>query len=135
MKKLFLVFVAMFALLPLFGQEVPIPGSIFEWFGALPVYLGSWAGLLVSLPFLVAMILGFLNMVDALKWKKYLVTGIIAAVLVLAAKLVSFGYLFEADWWFVPLNWAGLVLTEILGYALFKDALDKVAEKFNPWNT
>ncbi len=134
-KYLFLLTILLFPLVLLAQGEdpVPEPGSIFEWFGALPLYLGSWAGVLVSLPFLVAIVIGFLNQNDAGNWTKYLITAVVAALLTLAAKLMSFGYLFTAEWWFVPLNWAGLVLTEILGYALFKDALDRVAEKFNPW--
>ena len=115
------------------AQDIPPPETIVEWIGALPIYLGSWAGVAVSFIPLVAIVLGGLNLNEASKTVKYLITGAVGVLVLVIAYFVPFGYLNGAYWWWIPVNWVGLMLLQILGYALIGDLLDKVAEKFNPW--
>ncbi len=136
MKKLFVLFSMLFiGLVCLFAQEPVPPDSIFEWVGALPTYLGSFWGVAVSLPFLAAIFIGLFNMTDAGKVAKYVLTGAVTLALLLAAFFLPFGYLHGAFWWWIILNFVGLMVIEILGYSvpMIKAVLDAIAEKFNPW--
>lgn len=117
----------------LLAQDIPPPETIVEWIGALPIYLGSWPGVAVSFIPLVSIVLGVLNLTEASKTVKYLMTGAVGVVLLLLAFFTPFGYLNGAYWWWIPVNWVGLMLLQVLGYALIGDLLDKVADKFNPW--
>ena len=132
MKKAVLFIVLIFAAFGLFAQIEP-PEDIIEWIGALPLYLGSWPGVAISFPFLVAFVLGILNMNEAKKTIKYLMTGAVGLVLLLLAYFLDFGYLNGAYWWWIPINLVGLIATEIVAYALIGAALDAIAEKVNPW--
>lgn len=134
--KVFFVFLLTLLVLPvvaLIAQDIPPPETLIEWVGALPIYLGSWPGVAVSFLPLVAIILGALNMTEASKAVKYIMTGVIGIALLVLAYFVPFGYLHGSFWWWIPVNWAGLMLLQVLGYALIGDLLDKVADKFNPW--
>jgi hypothetical protein len=134
MKKLFVFLtVLIVGTIGLLAQDIPPPESIVEWIGALPIYLGSWPGVAISFIPLVAIVLGALNLNEASKFVKYLITGLVGAILLLLAFFVPFGYLNGAYWWWIPVNWVGLMLLQVLGYALIGELLDKVAEKFNPW--
>jgi len=133
MKRLIvLMFLMVVGTIGLFAQIEP-PEDIIEWIGALPVYLGSWPGVAISFPFLVAFVLGITNQVDAKKVVKYLITGAVGIVLLLLAFFLDFGYLHGAYWWWIPVNFVGLMLTEILSYTLIGSLLDAFAEKVNPW--
>jgi len=117
----------------LFAQPIEPPGDIIEWIGALPVYLGSWPGVAISFPFLVAFVLGILNQTEAKKFVKYLITGAVGLILLVKAYLFDFGYLNGAYWWWIPINLVGLMLTEVVAYSLIGGALDALADKLNPW--
>jgi len=133
MKRLVvLMFLMVVGTIGLFAQIEP-PGDIIEWVGALPLYLGSWEGVAISFPFLVAFVLGVTNQVDAKKVVKYLITGVVGIILLLLAFFLDFGYLHGAYWWWVPVNFVGLILSEILAYTLIGNLLDAFAEKVNPW--
>ena len=133
-RYLFLIVALLFMTVgALFAQDVEPPTDIMQWFGSLPTYLGSWQGVAVSFPFLTAFILGFLNLNEVKKAVKYLVTGGVGVILLLLAKFLSFGYLHEALWWWIPINFVGLMLTEIMAYAVIGNLLDAIAAKVNPW--
>ena len=137
MKKRNAFIVALLGLLlvpfMMFAQEVPEPTDVYTWFGLLPTYLGSALGVYVSAPFWVAILLGVTNLNEASKTTKYVFTGVVTLILCFMAFFIPFGYLHGAYWWWILVNFVGLMVAEILGYALIKAALDKIAEKFNPW--
>ncbi len=137
MKRLLLLIPMFFVSLVCLFAQVDPPGDIFEWVGALPTYLGSFWGVAISLPFLVAIFIGLFNMTDAGKAAKYVFTGVVTLVLLLAAFFLPFGYLHGAFWWWIILNFVGLMVIEILGYSIpmIKAVLDAIAEKFNPWKS
>ncbi len=131
MKKLFLFFTLMFvAFLPILAQPDAVPpDDIVEWVGRFPEMIGSYWGVYVSLLLLPSILFGVINVQG--KVLKYVLTGVIAVALILLAHLISFGYLYEAPVWRVPLNWAFLMLSQILSYAVLKPLLDAIENKFN----
>ena len=78
-------------------------------------------------------LIGLFNHTEASKGVKYLIMGFVTAVLIVLASLLSFGYLNGAYLWWIILNGVAVIGAQMFGYAIFKDALDRVAEKFNPW--
>jgi hypothetical protein len=135
MKRLFVLIPMLLFGLVLFAQEPEPPTDVFQWFGAAKVYLGSFWGVAVSLPFWAAIFIGLFNQVEASKVVKYLLTGVVALILLLLAYFLPFGYLKEAYWWWIIPNFVGLMVIEILAYSIpmIKAVLDAIAEKFNPW--
>ena len=115
------------------GEEIVPPGGLIDFVSRLQELLGSFGGVALSLPVLAAIVVGFLNLEG--KALKYFFTGLIALTLVLMAFFLSFGYLYGAAWWFIPVNWVVLMVGAILGYAIpfLKTILDAIADKFNPW--
>ena len=136
MKKVVFLMFALLAVFiaPVFSQ-VEAPADIFQWVGALPLYLGSFWGVAVSLPFLTAIVIGLTNSTDRGKAVKYVITGVVTLALLLLAYFLSFGYLHGSYWWWIAVNFVGLMVIEILGYSvpMIKAVLDAIAEKFNPW--
>ncbi len=130
MKKLFLFLSLIFlAGLPMLAQDAVPPDDLVEWVSRFPEMIGSFWGVYVSLLLLPAILFGVINVQG--KVLKYVLTGVIAVALVLLAHLISFGYLYEAPVWRVPLNWAALMGAQILGYAALKPFLDAIEAKFN----
>ena len=125
----------LFVAMVLFGQDPVEPGSTFEWLGRFAEWIGSFPGVVVSVTFLVPVLIGVLNQTEAKKFVKYLIMGVLVVIHMVAATLLDVGYLHNAKLWYVVLNGAAVVGAQIFGYAIFKDALDKVAEKFNPWKS
>jgi len=137
MKRLVALFLFFFiGVVGLFAQDViEPPTDIVQFIGAISTYLGSWVGVAIAFPFLVATILGLFNLDESNKAMKYVITGLVGAGLVVAAHLFPFGYLYGALWWWLIANWIGLMLTEIFAYVLLEEILDEIALKLNPWKT
>ncbi len=133
MKKLFVLIPMLLFGLILFAQNPIPPDDIIEWASRFPEMVGSFWGVAVSVVFLVPLLIGLLNQTEAKKIIKYLITGFVTVILIVLASVLDFGYLHNAKLWFVILNGASVIGAQIFGYALFHDALDRVAEKFNPW--
>jgi len=136
MKRLiFLLPLLLFGVV-LFAQDpvdpVP-PDDIIEWASRFPEMIGSFWGVVVSVTFLVPLLIGLLNQTEAKKIVKYLITGFVTVIMIVLASVLEMGYLNGAYLWYIILNGAAVIGAQIFGYALFHDALDKVAEKFNPW--
>jgi len=136
MKRLiFLLPLLLFGVV-LFAQDpvdpVP-PDDIIEWASRFPEMIGSFWGVVVSVIFLVPLLIGLLNQTEAKKIVKYLITGFVTVIMIVLASVLEMGYLNGAYLWYIILNGAAVIGAQIFGYALFHDALDKVAEKFNPW--
>jgi hypothetical protein len=115
------------------GDEAVPPDDIIEWVSRFPEMIGSFWGVVVSVTFLVPVLIGLLNQTEAKKIVKYLIMGFVTAVLIVLASVLEMGYLNGAYLWYIILNGAAVIGAQIFGYALFHDALDRVAEKFNPW--
>jgi hypothetical protein len=115
------------------GTDPVPPDDIIEWASRFPEMIGSFWGVVVSVTFLVPVLIGLFNQTEAKKIVKYLIMGFVTAALIALASLLEMGYLNEAYLWFIILNAAAVIGAQIFGYALFKNALDRVAEKFNPW--
>ncbi len=133
MKKVIMLTIAMvlFAV-PVFSQNVNPPADLITFFIGLNLFLGSWVGVAVSLPVLSAIVIGILKATG--KGLKYLLTVLVAVALVLGAYFLPFGYLNEAAWWLIPLNVAGLILVEVVGFSIpfIKGVLEAIQEKFTP---
>ena len=134
--KFFLLFglmVLMLAPFLIFAQDIDPPNTVIQWFGLLPLYLGSIVGVAVSVPFWTAIFVGVFN--DPSKQWKYIMTGLVTLILLVLALVLDFGYLHGAYWWWVIPNFVGIMIASILGYAIpfIKTILDAVADKFNPW--
>lgn len=136
-KRLFLIaFLALLiAPLAILAQEPVPPVDPLSWLARINEMLGSFWGLTATVVLFVPIVIGFLNLNEAKKWVKYVVTGVLALVAVLLAKFVPFGYLVEAKWWYVVITYVGVLGSQVLSYAALKPLLDKIAEKFNPWKT
>jgi len=133
MKRLiFLIPMLLFSMV-LFAQDPVPPDDIIEWVSRFPEMVGSFWGLVVSVTFLVPVLIGLFNQTEAKKAVKYLIMGFVTVVLIVLATFLSFGYLNGAYLWWIVLNGAAVIGAQMFGYALFHDALDRVAEKFNPW--
>lgn len=130
MKKLFVLFVALFALLPLFGQEVEPPETVLDFLSNVQAFLGSFWGVTAAVTFFSAVFIGLLK-VEKKLWK-YLLTAGTSIVFVLLSTFLSFGYLFGALWWIVALNFAGVLLVEIAGFSVpfIKTILEAIEQKF-----
>jgi len=115
------------------GQDPVPPGSTLEWFGRFQEWIGSFPGVVVSVIFLVPVLIGLLNQTEAKKIVKYIITGVVTVIHIVLAAVLDVGYLHDAALWYIILNGAFVIGAQIFGYALFRDALDRVAEKFNPW--
>ena len=96
MKKLFMLFVLMFALiLPSFGQDVNPPTNWLELFANINVWLGSLAGVAAVTVFLAA----FVNtLLKTSGFIKQLVAWIIAILLLVVGNLVNMGFMAELTW-------------------------------------
>lgn len=131
MKKLFVFLTLIFvAFIPVLAQPDAVPpDDLVEWVGRFPEMIGSFWGVYVSLLLLPAILFGVINIQG--KALKYVLTGLIAVALIIMAHLINFGYLYEVPVWRVPLNWAFLMLTQILSYAVLKPLLDAIEDKFN----
>jgi peptidoglycan/LPS O-acetylase OafA/YrhL len=119
----------------LFAQSElpPVPGSVWEAIGQFSYLVGSFAGAVVLMTFLVPFVLGGLNVQK--KVLKYLVTVLCVAAIVVAAYFLSFGYLHGTYWWTIPLNVGFLMLVQVglFAWDFVKNIQDKIYEKFNPW--
>ncbi len=130
MKKLFLFLSLIFlAGLPMLAQDAVPPDDIVEWVSRFPEMIGSFWGVYVSLLLLPSILFGILNIEG--KGLKYFLTGLIAVALILLAYFISFGYLYGAPIWRVPLNWVFLLGAQVIGYAVLKPFLDAIESKFN----
>lgn len=135
MKRLLLLIPFLLFGMVLLAQGVdPVePGTTLEWLARFEEWISSFPGVVVSSIFITPVLIGFANQNEAKKIVKYLITGFVVAVHIVAASLLDMGYLHNAQLWFIVLNGAAVIGAQIFGYALFRDALDRVAEKFNPW--
>ena len=115
------------------GQDPVEPGTTLEWFARFQEWVGSFPGVVVSVIFIVPVLIGLLNQTEAKKVVKYVITILVAALHILLASLLEVGYLHNAKLWYILLNGAFVLGAQMFGYAIFRDALDKVADKFNPW--
>lgn len=116
-----------------FSQVPPTPEGPWEAIGQFSYLIGSFGGAFALMFFFVPFVLGGLNVTG--KFMKYLMTAVSIAVIVLAAYFLSFGYLFGAEWWVIPLNVAFLMLIQVglFSFDFIEDLQDKIYEKFNPW--
>jgi len=133
MKKFLFIAIALLMVgVGLFAQEVQPPTDLINFFMGLQIFLGSFVGVAVSLPVLTAIVIGALKIED--KVLKYIMTALVAVVLVLASFFLPFGYLNGAVWWFVPLHVAGLMLIEVIGFSIpfIKTVLEAIEDKFKP---
>jgi hypothetical protein len=113
-------------------EPIP-PDDIIEWASRFPEMIGSFWGVFASVFFLVPFLLGILNLTEAKKAVKYLLLGAVTVIMIVLASVLEMGYLNGAYLWFIVLNGAACIGAQVFGYALFKNALDKAADKFNPW--
>jgi hypothetical protein len=134
MKKVMLMLSLMFIAVGVFSQVPPTPGGPWEAIGQFSYLIGSFGGAVALMFFFVPFVLGGLNVTG--KFLKYLVTAAAVAVIVLAAYFLEFGYLFEAEWWVIPLNVAFLMLIQVgmFSFEFIESIQDKIYERFNPWN-
>ncbi len=135
MKRLIFLIPMLLISLGLFAQEVlpPVPETPWEAIGQFSYLIGSFPGVVVLMLFFVPFILGILNIQG--KFLKYLFTILAVGILVGAAFFFSFGYLYDSQWWTIPLNVAFLMLIQIgiFSWWVARDIMDKIYEKFNPW--
>lgn len=106
MKKLILLFVMLGILvIPMFGQEVPVPSDwadLYENYGAFfATYLGV-AGVAIFLGEYAVRLLKL-----AVKWQKVTVICVLAVAVSFLGNAINIGYLSEATWWETIL-WGGL---------------------------
>ena len=118
---------------PVVAQDIQPPSDIVGVLMGLQVFLGSLPGAVALLFFLVPFALGGLNIQG--KFLKYAVTVLVVAVVVVAAYFVNFGYLYETNWWTIPVNIASIMLVQIGFFTVefVKNIQEKIYEKFNPW--
>jgi uncharacterized membrane protein len=135
MKRLFLFFAALMVISigAAFAQDPVPPGTTLEWLGRFAEWIGSFPGVVVSVFFLAPVVIGATGQVEAKKIVKYIITGVLVVAHIVAASLLEMGYLHNAKLWYIILNALFVGGAQVFGYALFHDALDRVAEKFNPW--
>jgi peptidoglycan/LPS O-acetylase OafA/YrhL len=135
MRRLIAVFgMLVFIIAPILAQELPpTPETPWEAIGQFSYLIGSYAGAVTLMFFFVPFVLGGLNITG--KFLKYLFTILCVTVIVLAAYFLSFGYLYGAYWWTIPVNIGFLMLVQIgiFSWDVTKDIQDKIYEKFNPW--
>ena len=136
MKKMMLFFALL--LLPfalLVAQVQPTPGGPWEAIGQFSYLIGTFGGAVALMFFFVPFVLGGLNVQG--KFLKYLLTVLAVTAIVAAAYLLSFGYLYGAEWWVIPLNVGFLMLIQIgmFSFSFIEDLQDTIYEKFNPWKT
>ena len=117
------------------GTDPVEPDTTLEWLARFEEWIGSFPGVVISSIFITPVLIGFFNQTEAKKIVKYLITGFVVVVHIVAASLLDLGYLHEAKLWFIVLNGAAVIGAQVFGYAIFRDALDKVADKFNPWKS
>ena len=130
MKRLMLLIPFLLFGMVLFAQATdPVePGTTLEWFARFQEWFGSFPGVVVSVTFIIPVLIGVLNQNDAKAFIKYLITGLVVVLHILAASLLDLGYLHEAKLWYIILNGAGVIGAQVFGYAIFRDVLDTVAE-------
>lgn len=132
LKGILLVFLMLIPV-GLFAQDAP--GDIIEWVGRIPEMLGSFWGVGVSEILLVPVLIGVLNLTEAKKSIKYLLTGAVGAALILAATFLPVGFLYGAKWYGPVIAFVLIVGGQIAGYAIpfMKPIWDAIADKLNFW--
>lgn len=136
MKKVMMI-MGLLAMLvsPMFAQDIQPPTDIVGALMGLQVFLGSLPGAVALLFFLVPFVLGGLNVQG--KVLKYVVTTVVVAAICAIAYFVSFGFLYGAEWWAIPVNVGLIMLVQIGFFAIdfIKNIQEKIYEKFNPWKS
>lgn len=134
LKGILLVFLMLIPV-GLFAQDAPT--DIIQWVSRIPEMLGSFWGVGVSEVLLVPILIGLLNLTEAKKHVKYLLTGVVSAILIVLATFLPFGFLHGSVWYGPVVAFVLIVGGQILGYAIpfLKPIWDAIAEKFNFWKT
>lgn len=131
MKKLLALLSLTFVFsLGLMAQEVDPPASVWEIFTNLHTFFGSIYGAFALLVFLAPIVIGAMKIQK--KILKYVVTTVLAGVIVALCFFIEFGYLYGAHWIAIPLNILGLMLAQIGVFAIpfIKDILEAIEAKF-----
>jgi hypothetical protein len=131
------LFFGMLALLmvPVLAQTDPeAPTTLIEWISRFPEMIGSFWGVFVSVVLLVPILIGVIpGLIDADKVVKYLFTGVLALTLILLARFLPIGYLYDATFWGILLDYVFILAMQIVGYTALKPAHDAISEKFTWW--
>jgi hypothetical protein len=133
MKKLLLILSLIFITVGVFSQVPPTPEGPWEAIGQFSYLIGSFGGAVALMFFFVPFVLGGLNVQT--KFLKYLFTVLSVGLIVLLAWVLSFGFLYGAEWWVIPLNIAFLMLIQVGMFSIpfIEDLQEYIYEKFNPW--
>jgi hypothetical protein len=133
MKKLLLIFCLVLVSFVAFSQVPPTPDTPWEALGQFSTLIGTLGGSVALMFFFVPFVLGGLNVQT--KFLKYLFTVLSVGLIVLLAWVLSFGFLYGAEWWVIPLNIAFLMLIQVGMFSIpfIEDLQEYIYEKFNPW--
>jgi len=133
MKKVLFLFVALFALLPLFGQEIEPPTSWVDLIGNLDVYLGALGGLAAASVFITGAFNGLFNITKS--WVRQLVSWLVPIVIaVIVGNFLNVGFLAEEPFFIAILYGlgAGLVSNGLFDVGFVNTLIKWIEGLINP---